>query len=115
MIFFSWVIAFIFVFCVLAYNRASLVIWTISFAFLLIFLTKFQCATVGVILSWILFLVIFVPLDVVKWRRRFFSKPLLDFYLNVMPTMSRTERQAISAGTVTWEGDLFRGDPNWDK
>lgn len=28
--------------------------------------------------------------------------------------MSRTEREAISAGTVTWEGDLFRGNPNWD-
>jgi acyl-CoA dehydrogenase len=32
-----------------------------------------------------------------------------------MPTMSRTEREALAAGTVTWEGDLFRGAPNWKK
>ncbi len=32
-----------------------------------------------------------------------------------MPSMSRTEREAISAGTVTWEADLFRGNPNWKK
>ena len=30
-----------------------------------------------------------------------------------MPTMSRTEREAIAAGTVTWEGELFRGNPDW--
>jgi acyl-CoA dehydrogenase len=33
----------------------------------------------------------------------------------MMPAMSRTEREAIAAGTVTWEGDLFRGNPNWKK
>ena len=32
-----------------------------------------------------------------------------------MPTMSSTEREAISAGTITWEGDLFSGKPNWKK
>jgi acyl-CoA dehydrogenase len=32
-----------------------------------------------------------------------------------MPMMSKTEREAISAGTVTWEGDLFRGNPDWKK
>jgi len=98
---------------VLAYQRASLIIWTGCFALLMIFVTKFHGLAIGTILGWIVFLAIFVPLDVASWRRRFISQPLLNFYRHVMPTMSRTEREAISAGTVTWEGDLFRGNPNW--
>ena len=102
-----WCVIFLAVFCVLAYQRASLVIWTISFALLLIF--------PGSIIAWIVFLIIFLPLNIKPFRRRFISKRLLDFYREVMPTMSRTEREAISAGTVTWEGDLFRGNPDWNK
>lgn len=29
--------------------------------------------------------------------------------------MSRTEKEAIDAGTTWWEGDLFRGAPDWNK
>jgi acyl-CoA dehydrogenase len=32
-----------------------------------------------------------------------------------MPPMSRTEKEAIDAGTTWWEGDLFRGNPDWQK
>lgn len=110
-----WFIAFLFVFCVLAYQRASLLIWTISLALLLILAAKFHGFTIGVIGSIILFLLVFIPLNVKPWRRRFISQRILHFSRNVMPTMSRTEREAISAGTVTWEGDLFRGNPDWRK
>jgi acyl-CoA dehydrogenase len=30
-----------------------------------------------------------------------------------MPPMSATEQEAIAAGTVWWEAELFRGDPGW--
>ncbi|MDI8799860.1 efflux RND transporter permease subunit, partial [Salmonella enterica subsp. enterica serovar Montevideo] len=33
----------------------------------------------------------------------------------VMPPMSRTEKEAIDAGTTWWEGDLFQGKPDWKK
>lgn len=111
----SWLVAFLLVFTVLAYQRASLIIWTLCFALLLLFATKFHGLSVGIIVGWIAFLAIFVPLNIKPWRRRFISQYLLNFYRNVMPTMSRTEREAISAGTVTWEGDLFRGNPDWHK
>ena len=32
-----------------------------------------------------------------------------------MPPMSTTEKEAIDAGTTWWEGDLFRGAPDWNK
>lgn len=110
-----WFIAFLVVFCVLAYHRASLIIWTVSIALLLVLATSFNGLTVAAALSWIVFLSMAALFNVAKWRRRFVSQRILNFYRNVMPTMSRTEREAISAGTVTWEGDLFRGNPKWDK
>lgn len=106
---------FLVVVCVLAYQRASLIIWTISLGLVLIMLTKWSGFNLSLIFSWIVFLAIFIPLNSTTWRQRFLSLPLLNFYRRVMPSMSRTEREAISAGTVTWEGDLFRGNPNWNK
>ncbi len=32
-----------------------------------------------------------------------------------MPAMSETERDALEAGTVWWDGELFSGAPNWQK
>ncbi len=113
MLSFGWLMAFLFACIVLAYHRAALIIWTGSIALLLIFASVFGGSTFGIIIGWIIFLVLFVPLNMSAWRRRYISQRLLDFYRTVMPTMSRTEREAISAGTVTWEGDLFRGNPNW--
>ena len=110
-----WIAACALVFVVLAYQRASLLMWTSSFLLLLILTTKLNGLTVATLLTWLVFFALFLPLNVKIWRRRFISQPALRFYRNVMPVMSRTEREAISAGSVTWEGDLFRGNPNWQK
>ena len=34
-------------------------------------------------------------------------------YLKLLPPMSQTEREALEAGTVWWDGELFTGKPNW--
>ncbi len=115
MLLLSWMLLFFAAFIVLAYRRASLPLWTGCFAFLLVIETRSIGFTLGMIISWVLFLAVFTPLNFTRWRRRYLSQPLLNFYRRIMPTMSRTEREAISAGTITWEGDLFRGDPNWKK
>lgn len=107
---------FLIVFGVLTYHRASLIISTLSFTLLLIFVTRLSdLSFLSLILYWALFLIIFVPLNILPWRRRFITQPLFNFYRKIMPTMSKTEREAIAAGTVTWEGDLFRGNPDWQK
>ena len=48
-------------------------------------------------------------------RRAVISNPLLALYRRILPDMSQTEREAIDAGTVWWDGDLFSGRPDWDK
>lgn len=112
----QWFLIFLTAFAVLSYHRASLMVWTISFALLLAVFTKFGSQLViSLTVTWIVLLCIFVPLNILPLRRRLFSKPILNFYRKIMPSMSRTEKEALAAGSVTWEGDLFRGAPRWEK
>lgn len=59
--------------------------------------------------------IILLPLNLTSLRRSLFSKPMLHRFQQVMPPMSRTEKEAIDAGTTWWEGDLFQGKPDWQK
>ncbi len=47
-------------------------------------------------------------------RRQFISAPVLNWYRKVLPPMSDTERDAIEAGTVWWDAELFSGNPDWE-
>ncbi|NWG72924.1 MAG: acyl-CoA dehydrogenase, partial [Parvularculaceae bacterium] len=48
-------------------------------------------------------------------RRTLLTRPIFAAYRKVLPQMSDTEREALEAGTVWWEGELFRGNPDWRK
>jgi len=43
------------------------------------------------------------------------TKPLLAVYRRMLPSMSQTEREALEAGSIWWDGELFSGMPDWDK
>ncbi|MGX1127743.1 acyl-CoA dehydrogenase [Pseudomonas sp. HLS-6 TE3448] len=47
-------------------------------------------------------------------RRKWFSAPLFAWFRRTLPPLSQTERDAIDAGTVWWDGELFSGRPNWN-
>ncbi|MGD8784834.1 MAG: acyl-CoA dehydrogenase [Thioalkalispiraceae bacterium] len=49
------------------------------------------------------------------WRIRYITGPLLNLFKKVSPKMSKTEREAIHAGSVWWDGELFSGKPKWKK
>ncbi|NRB71962.1 MAG: acyl-CoA dehydrogenase [Xanthomonadales bacterium] len=57
---------------------------------------------------------VLAPLNVVSWRQQFISAPFLKQYKAMLPTLSKTEEDAMEAGTVGWEGELFSGDPDWE-
>lgn len=46
-------------------------------------------------------------------RRRWLIKPLLPRLREQLPRLSDTEQQALDAGTVWWDGELFSGQPDW--
>ena len=47
------------------------------------------------------------------WRRKVFTGPVFKWFQRTLPPMSQTEREAIDAGTVWWDGELFSGRPDW--
>ena len=54
-------------------------------------------------------------LSIDNFRKNNISKPLFSWYKSALPPISETEREAIDAGTVWWEGELFTGNPDWEK
>jgi acyl-CoA dehydrogenase len=49
------------------------------------------------------------------WRRDFLTRPIFAIAKKAMPAMSDTEREALEAGDVWLDGDLFTGNPDWSK
>src|SRR5262245_30106143 len=50
-----------------------------------------------------------------SFRRDFITKPIFRWARHVLPSLSDTEREAIVAGDVWWDADLFTGNPDWAK
>lgn len=59
----------------------------------------------------ILGVILFVP----PLRRALISDRLLKIFRKILPQVSQTEQEALDAGTVWWDGDLFSGKPDWNK
>ncbi|KGJ88730.1 acyl-CoA dehydrogenase FadE [Thalassotalea sp. ND16A] len=96
----------------LAYNRASLRVFTLAFTAMLFigYIYNF----VGTF-AWIVFVAVALPLNVRSLRQQLISSKLLKAFQKIMPEMSDTEKDALNAGTTWFEAELFKGDPNWDK
>ncbi len=85
----------------------------IGVALLGVFLTGI--GTVATVILALIFIVAAVILNVAGIRKKVLTSPLLNYVRAVLPPMSQTERDAIEAGTVWWESELFRGNPDWSK
>ena len=64
---------------------------------------------------WILLAVPAALLLLPDLRRKVFTAPLFSWFQKTLPPMSQTERDAIDAGTVWWDGELFSGRPDWNQ
>lgn len=103
------------IFGALSYFRVSLLMWSATVLFLLAILTHFTHDHPAMIVVWTLFVIVALFLNLSFLRRNFLTKPLFKMFKRVMPPMSQTEKEALEAGDVWWEGDLFSGKPNWKK
>ncbi len=48
-------------------------------------------------------------------RRLWLSPRLFSVFKKIAPKVSETERVALDAGTVAWDGELFSGRPDWKR
>lgn len=101
---------------VLAAKRASLDVWGVAgFALLTLatLIADVQGLTLGII--WTIAVLIFILLRVQWVRQLLLSRWMLKYYLRVKPSLSATEAEAIRAGTVGWDAQIFMGHPDWQQ
>jgi acyl-CoA dehydrogenase len=111
-----WIAAAVAMFWGLSYFRAATMAWIIAVAAFLGAFTLWSDANSGSkVLLWTVFLVVTAMLAVPPLRRALISDPLLGWFRKALPQVSQTEQEALDAGTVWWDGELFSGNPAWNK
>jgi acyl-CoA dehydrogenase len=100
---------------VLAYRRLPLLVFSVVFTVLLAAYSWIGDPA-GVWKGLLLLLLALLWLfNIRSLRKALISRPFLKTYLRMLPTMSATEREALEAGSVWWDGELFTGKPDWSK
>jgi len=63
----------------------------------------------------ILLVVVVVVFAIKDIRLNLITRPTFKMFKKVLPPLSQTEREAMEAGDVWWDGELFSGEPDWQK
>ncbi len=101
---------------VVAHLRLGLLAWTLLAGLGLAASTAFAGAhPIALGIAWGVFALVAIPFNLGPLRRAIFSGPFLKLYQRITPQLSETEKTALEAGTVGWEGELFSGRPDWRK
>ncbi|HRE31252.1 MAG TPA: acyl-CoA dehydrogenase family protein, partial [Candidatus Berkiella sp.] len=98
-----------------AYYRLPIWAWTSLFAGSLLLLQLIGAIGWSALILWPLLLIVAIPLNVTQLRRTYFTEKLFSWFRQVLPGMSDTEKEAIEAGDVWWEKELFQGRPDWQQ
>jgi len=110
------IILFLVIVGALAYHRVSLKIWSGTIFVLLLAYTFLSHASIwSLTFLWLLFAIFILPISFVPIRRKFITRKIFNLYRQLMPKMSQTEREALEAGDVSFEAELFNGKPDWKK
>jgi len=108
-------------FAVLAMRRAPLWQWAVA-ALVIGALTRISTdnglwlMTDG--LGWVFALLpaaILGLLALAPLRKAILTGPAYGVVKSILPRVSRTEQEALDAGTVGWDAELFSGRPDWTK
>ena len=104
------------VFCVLAFRGLGFLGWVAAAG---VWLVGWRIAGVEspVLFAWIAFalIVLVAVFGIPALRRELVSRFVMPRFAKVLPRLGETERIALEAGTVWWDGDLFGGMPDWQK
>jgi acyl-CoA dehydrogenase len=110
-----WLVLFLAVPIGLAYRRTDLITSTLVLGALLAVYTVFgDGGAVWKTFLWVVFAA-FASLNAQVWRREQVTRRVIDVYRRMLPSMSRTEQDALEAGGIWWDGELFSGVPDWRK
>jgi acyl-CoA dehydrogenase len=111
-----WIAAAVAVLWTLAYVRAAAPAWIVCVgAYLGAFTLWGEAHPETRVLLWTVFVAASVVLVLPPLRRGLVSDPLLNWFRRALPQVSQTEQEALDAGTVWWDGELFSGNPDWSR
>lgn len=104
-------------FWVLAYVGAPLLVWTIAIGAYLVGLNVagLMVEPLTLQITGGIFIALALLLNIPALRRLVITGPVFGAFKKVLPEMTSTEREALESGTVWWEGEMFRGKPDWQK
>jgi acyl-CoA dehydrogenase len=112
----AWLAVALFGAVALAYLNAPALAWNAAIAAMLGVAWSAEILPLWLTLLFFgAFVFLAIPLNAPALRRALFSDAVLAAFRKVMPPMSQTEREAIEAGTVWWDGELFSGKPDWKR
>ena len=99
----------------MAYKRLPLIAFTLVFTVLLTAYT-FVPPAYGVWKGflWVMLAALWL-FNVRPLRKALITRPFMKAYMRMLPSMSQTEKEALEAGTVWWDGELFTGKPRFEK
>jgi len=109
-----WAGLLIFILFISAYMRLPLLVWSLTLAagmFTLHIFSDFDPSSKY--LLWIVLGAILIPLNFKPLRLNLFSRAIYKVMKKLMPTISQTEQEALDAGDVWWEAELFSGKPDF--
>ncbi len=106
----------------LAMNRAPLWAWALAVALFTLSLqmglgsghVHWPVFNFLSLLGWLLAAGLFA-LTFPRIKRDYVVLPAYRALKGAMPTISETEREALQAGTVGWDAELFSGTPDWSR
>ncbi len=101
--------------CFFLYRGRAFPAWAVPVAF---WLVVWRVSGHLPFLFWIvatIFVAAAVLFGIPALRQRLVTPPLMRFMAGYLPRISDTEKLALEAGTVWWDGDLFSGRPSWSK
>ncbi len=98
----------------LAYGGARAIVWMLVPPVLLLSLQLAGLLALPIAAPlWLAYAVALLLYSRPNLRRNQITRPLLLAFRKVMPAMSETEKSALNAGSVWWDGELFSGQPDW--
>lgn len=109
------IILWAFLVITLGFFNASGAIIVLIGASYFVLLTIYFKFSVAIIVCDIIFIIIAVILTVKPLRRVLLTNIVFRLVKKSQPPLSITEAQALNAGTVSFEGDFFSGNPCFDK
>ncbi len=100
----------------LAYRRAAFPVWAaVGFLWLVLVGAAAGWPNAATITLLVLYAVAVGVFLIRPLRRALVTARIFRAFRGALPSMSQTEKDALEAGTVWWEGELFAGRPDWSK